>query len=389
MNRDRLRKVFDNYIKKFELINNPECNENYKWRVAKDFHDLMDPALPSFASRLKEAWKLSENLIDSSNRYCFSALVSCAIEHKAEEEVRQLFIDLFADDGGDLTRRQQKILTFIESSNALIARLHSTNNMFMNDQRSAMGYLFLYDPDKHYLYKASEANSFASCVEFYDDWGSGTNFKLDLFYRMCDMIVAEIRQFQALVDTHNSRFFDKDGNPVDDMHPDTNYHILVFDIIYGAPEFRYNFYEGIPFPNITAQARKLHVERTEKAQMLYDDLVKAQERATLLKEAQDYFASILYTGMEVKHRIFGVGEIRSLGDVYDNTSTMTVFFPKKNEEKSFQIMLSFAGGFITAEIEGMAEKVTLYRSVINSQSNIKSSLLSAQKALEPYKDFLS
>ena len=206
---------------------------------------------------------------------------------------------------------------------------------------------------------------------------------------MCDMIVAEIRQFQALVDTHNSRFFDKDGNPVDDMHPDTNYHILVFDIIYGAPEFRYNFYEGIPFSNITAQARKLHVERTEKAQKLYDDLVKAQERATLLKEAQDYFASILYTGMEVKHRIFGVGEIRSLGDVYDNTSTMTVFFPKKNEEKSFQIMLSFAGGFITAEIEGMAEKVTLYRSVINSQSNIKSSLLSAQKALEPYKDFLS
>ena len=173
------------------------------------------------------------------------------------------------------------------------------------------------------------------------------------------------------------------------MHPDTNFHILVFDIIYGAPEFRYNFYKGIPFVAITAQARKLHAERTEKAEKLYADLLKAQERAALLKEAQDYFASVLHVGMQVKHRMFGVGEIRSLGDVYANSSTMTVFFPKKNEEKAFQIMLSFAGGFITAEIEGMAENVALYRSVINAQSSIGNNLKSAQRAFEPYKEYLN
>ena len=117
--------------------------------------------------------------------------------------------------------------------------------------------------------------------------------------------------------------------------------------------------------------------------------MKAQERANLLKEAQDYFASILHVGMQVKHRMFGTGEIRSLGDVYAKSSTMTVFFPNKNEEKSFQIMLSFAGGFITAEVEGMTEKVALYRSVINSQSSIESNLVSAQKAFEPYIDYLN
>ena len=122
--------------------------------------------------------------------------------------------------------------------------------------------------------------------------------------------------------------------------------------------------------------------------MLHADLIKAQERAALLKEAQDYFASVLHIGLEVKHRMFGTGEIRSLGDVYANNSTMAVFFPMKNEEKSFQIMLSFAGGFITAEVEGITEKVALYRGVINTQSSIGSNLASAQKAFEPYSGYI-
>ena len=96
MNQDRVRKIFENYIKKFEFINNPEMDENYKWRIAARFRDLMDPDAPDFEERIKEAWKVSSNLIDSSNRYCFSALVSCS-EHEPES-VRQLFEALFAED---------------------------------------------------------------------------------------------------------------------------------------------------------------------------------------------------------------------------------------------------------------------------------------------------
>ena len=381
MNLDHLNSIFANYIRKFEHINSPDCNENYKWEIAKRFHDLIDPDNPDFAHSINEAWKLSDNLIDSSNRYCFSALVTCA--QKDEEAVRELFRNLFEDDGGDLAVRQQKILEFIEQANALTEKYHSSNGMFMNDQRSAMAYLFLNDPDNHYLYKASEANSFASCIEYYEDWGSGANFKLDAYYRMCDLLVEAIRKNEALRKTHESRFFDKDGQPLSNMHPDENYHILAFDIIYGAPEFRYNFYEGIPFTSITASARKLHQERTEKAAVLYQALVKAQEDAKLLAEANDYYLSLVPVGASVMHKMFKEGTVTAI-----NGSTVSIEFPTRGETKSFTVLSAFAGGFLTVDTPDFAERKLKYQPVAMRSNYIESALKSAQTNFEPYRDYL-
>lgn len=381
MNQDRVRKIFENYIKKFEFINNPEMDENYKWRIAARFRDLMDPDAPDFEERIKEAWKVSSNLIDSSNRYCFSALVSCS-EHEPES-VRQLFEALFAEDNGDLTVRQRKILTFIEDANALTERLHSSNSMFMNDQRSAMAYLFLYDPDRHYLYKASEAGSFASCVEFYDDWGPGTDFRLDVYYRMCDQLVDAIRLCPELIETHRSRYIGKDGSRIDGMHPDKNYHILAFDIIYGAPEFRYNFYEGIPFSSITAQTRRLHQERAEKAKELHHALTEAQSQADLLKEAKEYFASFVKVGLPVRHKMFGEGVIEQV-----NGTNITVSFPSRGENKKFIAASAFTGGFLTADVPELREKIAAYKAIIENESSIERRLKTAAEAFSKYREYL-
>ena len=43
-----------------------------------------------------------------------------------------------------------------------------------------------YDPEHYYLYKALQAKRFADCVEFYDNWGSGTQMDLQVYHRMCD-----------------------------------------------------------------------------------------------------------------------------------------------------------------------------------------------------------
>lgn len=263
MNKQRLHQIFANYIDSFELINNNQNNENYKWEIANQFRNLMNPDSPDFVENIKEAWKLSSNLIDSSNRYCFSALVVCA--EKAPEEIKSLFKNLFANDFGDLSIRQNKILKFIDDANSLVSKYHSNNGVFMNDQRSAMAYLFLYDPDNHYLYKASEARSFASCVEFYTDWRSGADFQLDVYYRMCDCLVEEIKNSEELLKTNASRYFDKHGKRIDNMHPDNNFHILAFDIIYGAPEFRYNFYKGIPFSKYYYTSKKTSRRKNTKS----------------------------------------------------------------------------------------------------------------------------
>lgn len=387
MNAQHLQSIFANYIRKFEHINSPNHDENYKWRIAAKFHSLIDPNVPNFADSIGEAWKLSSNLIDSVNRYCFSALVTCA--QKDEEAVRALFRDLFSEDGGDLTTRQEKTLAFIAHANELIKKHHSSNGMFMNDQRSTMGYLFLNDPDRHYLFKSSEASNVASCIEFYDDWKSGVDFDLAVYYRMCDLIVNEIRRNDALLETHRSRFFTKDGSPILEtvMHPDKNFHILVFDIIYGAPENRYNFYEGIPFSPITAQARKLHQERTEKAQLLFEKRALAQAEIQLHDEAIQYYASLLPVGGRVCHKTFGEGIVIeytscSGGDI------VKVKFDRTSETKSFTAPQAIIGGFLLSDAADVTEKNAKYRNIIGrSRSSLQSALERAEAECREYEKY--
>lgn len=381
MNKHRLHQIFANYIENFERINNKEHDENYKWRIANQFHDLIDPDSLDFVKNIKEAWNLSSNLIDSSNRYCFSALVTCA--EKDPDAVKALFKNLFADDGGNLSVRQDKILKFIDDANELTAQLHSSNGMFMNDQRSAMAYLFLNDPNTHYLYKASEANSFASCIEFYDDWGSGANFKLDVYYKMCDLLVEEICKSKALIETHESRFYDKNNIKIEGMHSDNKYHILAFDIIYGAPEFRYDFYKGIPFSNITAQARRLHEEHVKKSQKLYNEWQIAQNNADLLQEAKNYFNKNIIVGLSVSHKVYGEGKIIEI-----DGNSIIVLFTTKNETKKFTMMTSFTGKFLTADIPDLGENIMRYQDVVKKEQMILLNLERATKALNPYREYL-
>lgn len=381
MNTDNLHKIFANYIRKFELINHPENNENYKWEIAAKFHTLMDPEAPDFLAGLSQARELSSNLIDGVNRYCFSALVSCA--PRDEGLVRQLFRDLFAEDGGDLTLRQEKIDAFIAGANEFVAKYHSQSGVFMNDQRSAMGYLFLNDPDHHYLYKATEAASFASCVEFYDDWGPGTCFRLDVYHHMCDLLVEEIRKDQALVDTTHSRYIDAAGKPVLGLHPDVNYHILAFDIIYGAPEFRYNFYEGILFSTITAQARKLYQDRRERAKELYAAVEAARAEASLWAEAQDYYASLVPLGAKVRHKAYGEGTIAERGE-----NSVKVAFKNGVGIKSFVTTAAFDGGFFTVDSADFQEKRERYHAVVRRGGLVNAALKRAEDAFEAYGDHL-
>lgn len=381
MNKERLDQVFSNYIINFEKINNKEHNENYKWRVAYKFHDLMNTEHKDFVFRMQEACSLSSNLLDSASRYCFSALVKCAKEEP--ESVKKLFQELFADDGGDLKLRQRKIDVFIEDSNNLIKQCVSDNAMFMNDQRSAMAYLFFNDPDSNYLYKASEAAEFASCIDFYDDWGPGTDFRLDVYYKMCDMLVEEIKLNEELIKTHKSRYIDKSGNQITDMHKDSNYHILAFDIIYGAPEFRYNFFLGIPFSNITAKARKLHQERVAEAKKRLEAFNEAKAKADLLSDAKDYFSTVLSVGMEVRHKTFGIGKIIDL-----DRQTISVKFNKTGETKSFSTLMSFAGGFLAIDNSNIADKIKLYKTVAGKDKEIEINLRHAETELEEYSEYL-
>lgn len=374
MNRNNLKSIFKKYIDNFEMLNNEKNDEIYKWEIAQEFQNF-DVDSPDFAEMLNHMWKTTDNLIDSSQQLPFYALVDYA--RKEPETVREMFRKLYAEEHMDTEAKQQLVDEFIASSEELRKKYNPDSRLYVNNQRSVMMYLFLRYPNSNFAYKASQAKSFADCIEFYDDWGPMTDFKLDIFYRMCEQLIEEIKTDDALMETHKSRF----ENTTRKLHPDENLHILVFDIIFSSQA--YNFYDGMTYAPINAQARKLYFEKVAKAKELSETLNKAKEELVLLNEAKEYISKTLVPGMTVKHKTFGEGMIEEFAD-----TILSVHFSKINDTKKLGISVVFANGLITLASDEQTQKIKGYAPILSNESKIKTTISKTEDALQEYLEFL-
>ena len=374
MNKSNLQVIFKKYIDNFEFLNNSENDETYKWEIAQAFQTF-DVDAEDFAEMLNHLWKLSSNLIDSSQQLPFYALVDYA--RKEPETVREMFRKLYANELLDCDAKQKTILEFINASEELRVKYNPDSRLYVNNQRSVMMYLFLRYPDSNYGYKASQAKSFADCIEFYDEWGPMTDFRLDVFYRMCDQLVEEIKANEALVATHKSRFEKTDRN----LYPDENYHILALDIIYSSQA--YNFYGDMTFAPINAQARKLHFERVAKAKDLADAVEKAKNESELLDQAKEFIDNVMTEGATVKHRMFGEGTVEKCAG-----TIISVFFPKVNETKNLGLVVAFGNGLMTLVSDKETAKLKEYIPILSKERDIAKNLARAIEDLQPYLEYL-
>ena len=229
MNTAHLQQIIDNYIGKFDYLNTGGNDEYYKWQIIHRFMPMMDDALAAsdqaFPSKLYAVKKLTMNLIDSYTQP-FNGLVE--FSKKEPSTVRTMFSALFQAAKADTAQKQNAIQGFLDQSHQLRDKYFPDSYLYNDDLHSVTGYLFLYDPDHNYLYKATHCRSFADCIEFYDDWGSGETTRLDVFYRMCDEALEYLKQDESLMATTASRF----AIDPEHMHPDHEKHILLFDLIY-------------------------------------------------------------------------------------------------------------------------------------------------------------
>lgn len=381
MNRDNLKQIFSHYIEKFELINDSKNEEYYKWQIVKQFRKEMDNALNSsdseFADKLYEVKKITANLIDSYTQP-FYGLVEFA--RKEPDTVKSMFLMLYADDGGDLKKRQEKISTFLMCSRMLRDKYFPGSHLYKDDMHSVTGYLFLYDPDNNYFFKATHAQKFADCISFLDDWGSGEAVKLDVYYKMCDMVTEEIKKNNALLKTDASRFSNGWGVDPNTLHEDTEKHILAFDLIYCCTT--YNLYNGISFTKLNSKDKKLASEKKEKAKSLLKGLETAQDRYEKLMEAKSYISKIYVEGQKIHHKKYGEGVIVSCSG-----SNITVEFQSEGQKK-LGLIASVTNGIISVDIDGYEETVANYLEYLKKEKAIESAVSYAEKEMNPYKAFL-
>ena len=312
MNEDKLHQIFDRYIEKFDVLNGDVHKEYFKWQIAKRFRPMMDEALASPADSLpvtlSKLQQLTAFLVDNNRIQPFGGIVQCA--KREPETVRAMFEGLFSNEGTS----QDRISSFLTDSHALRDRYFPGSFRYTNDVHSVTAYLAMYDPDQHYVYKASHARKFADCVEFYDDWGSGDAVKIDVYYRMCDQLVDAIMGYEKLLAVDAKRFTGELGISQDTLHSDTKKHILAFDLIYCYST--YNLFADIMGPRLSASEKRAAREKQETAAQRYEELSEKldslEAQLMAFEETQSYLAEVFSVGSTISHKVFGQGKIISV-----------------------------------------------------------------------------
>lgn len=384
MNTQNLQQIFAHYTERFEELNDTEHDENFKWWAAKQFRERMDLALSKDGSEFADVMKsfvkdkITKTIIDNYTQP-FAGLAELA--RKEPEAVKAMLLDLYADDGGDLKIREQKIQRFFTRSKQLLDQYFPNSFRYKQDAHAVSAYLFLYDPDHHYLYKPIQARLFADCVEFYGDWGSGNNIRLDVFYKMCDELVAEIKKCSALLETNQSRFDGRFRVKPEDMHPDTEKHILAFDIIYCS--MVYDLFKGITFKTITVKEKKLYEERLNKAREVQTAYQNAESSCQKLKQAEKHYSEILVPGATVRNAFYGNGKV-----VGCENKIVSVKFEPTERVVKFDYYSAIADGYLKFEDALDDETAKEYRELFKRHAEVYAAVEKYEKELEKYSDIL-
>lgn len=342
MNRTNLERLLSNYIENFDFINNETNAEYYKWEAIKHFQDNWDIDAPDFAAMFKESVKASYNLINNRIVQPTNGIVKLAERSELTETIRQMFKDLLADDGGDIDKRQDKIYAFLEKADELLNTYYKGSWKYAQDMRTVIFYLSFLEPEKNYMFKATQAREFMYCVEYGNDFGSGENFSLRKYYEMCDELVAAIKDTPELVELHQRRL-------TGTMWENDDYHILAYDIIYSA--IVYNLYSNITIvkPNRNKTKAQNHEQAIqEKRDALNAELVSINENLNELLQSRANFDDFSAKGLEVSHKMFGTGIV-----VAHNGNMLSIKFG--DQEKKFQMPQGFSNGFLKTESEEIME----------------------------------
>ena len=366
MNTERLNKLIEIYIDKFEMINNEVHDENMKWKAVYHFKKNFDINAENFYEMFKYAMSESSIIINNGTVQPINGILKL-ISHEPET-MRSLFSMLYEDDGGDLDKRQDRIEKFIEESNKLLEKYERGKWKFKQDFRSVLAYLMFYKPEENYLYKSSQCQPFFRYLEYGEEIGYGQYFRLSRYYRMCDEVRDYIANHTDLIETHNTRW-----NVVGDTQDDL--HILTFDLIYCS--IVYSFYEFQNYQKIIKKSKAdIEQERIEaEIEAKSSDLAELEAQLTEEQDKLDAIPDIIIEGQSVRHKMFGNGMV-----VKQNGTYIEVQFA--NRSSKFILTMAFINGFLQSDDKSIVERCKLLEASIAACDKLEKAIKLQQTEID-------
>ena len=366
MNNDTLHRLIDIYEERFYELNDSIHDEIFKWRAAKRFRDVWfserSKQMP-FSEMFNEAKKDFLILMDNSFVCPSSGVVKIA--EKDQEAVANLFNNvLFANDGGDIKKRQENIDRFLQEFDLLRSKYYPQSFKFKQDRHSASCYLAFYAPEDNYIYRYSEAEMFSQYIEFGKDIGSGQYFRLDYYYEMCDLIVEALKEHVSLLEKHFA-FLN------DNCFRDESLHLLAFDVMYCSRA--YNFYLGMEHTSKKQSLKAFTEEQAKEKERLEKEAKIGEIKKELfeLENKAEEYETISLINIEANHHKYGKGVV-----VFQERNQVVIRF--ESGEKTYVIHEQYAGRPTFEDDENVIRAMTDYGDICERIEDLKEQLARIQ-----------
>ena len=221
---DRILFVIDHYKSNFGAVNK---DEHYKWEALGWYKKHWNIDAEDFAGMLANAFSKTANLLSSGMYYPYKMITEYA--QADPEEVRRIF-KLLHDESIPLAERYHLFRDSCKSRIDQIMSEQPGREKALNhyqDLRAVMVYLTFEYPEKYYLFKSTMYSDFRDRIGFREEKTNQTSVigKVDNFFRMCDMILDEVKMDHELISMHKSRLDE-------DCYSDDALHLLTMDIVY-------------------------------------------------------------------------------------------------------------------------------------------------------------
>ncbi len=369
MNHKNLDLILEQYVSRFDELNDREGDdEGYKWRAESCFKANWDINTDDFPEMFQVAMKDTSNLIDNAAVQPIEG-IRLLLSHEEEIEfVRQCFRELYSADDGDLTERQKRIHAFRDNINEHISQYVGESGKYSQTTGSVIYYLNLWQPEENYIFKSTEATAWANCIEFEDDFGSGSSFSLEKYYKMCDELLEELENYEDLLSMHARRMEEQADGFDDELH------ILVYDIIYCA--YTYDFYAGMDIPLISTEERMKKAENQQEIERMEQHVAHIEQELAELEGEQVSFPDM--TGGSVNHKKFGEGT----GITCENGKLKVDF---SGMEKQFQYPQVFQQGFLSCPDEDAMALFAKSAETEKQKNSLQKELLLARMELQGLK----